>query len=254
MSIKKGRLPKLEKILFIPDMHVPYQDKRALDLVLKVGETFKPDHVIILGDMIDFYTVSSYSKDPNRALKLELEVNETKKELHRIKALGAKNNVFVAGNHEDRLTRYLQEKAPELFNIISIQSILELDKIGFEYIPYKEHYKLGKLYITHDCGNAGRYAAHKALDTFQHNVVIGHTHRLCYMVEGNASGEAHLGAMFGWLGDVAQVDYMHSIKAKRDWAMGFGVGYLDPVSGFTYVVPVPMVDYSVVVEGKLFRG
>lgn len=249
-----SRPAKVEKILFIPDTHVPYHDKRAFDLVMKVGEMFKPDHVIILGDFIDMYTVSSHSKDPNRALKLEFELNEAKKELKRVKGLGAKNNVFVSGNHEDRLTRYLQDKAPELFNIISIPHLLGLDKMGFEYIPYKQHYKLGKLYITHDCGNAGRQAAFKALETFQHNVVIGHTHRLNYIVEGNASGEAHLGAMFGWLGDEKEADYMHRIKASRDWAKGFGIGYLEPSTGFTYVVPVPIVNYSVVVEGKLIRG
>lgn len=245
---------KLEKILFVPDCHVPYQDKRALDLVLKVGKEFKPNHVILLGDLVDFYTVSSYSRDPNRALQLDVEVAEAKKELRRLKDLGAKNNVFIAGNHCDRLTRYLMEKAPELYNVISIPSILELDKIGFKYIPYKDNYSLGKLHVTHDCGNAGRYAIQKALDTFQKNIVIGHTHRTSYVVEGNADGEAHVGTSFGWLGDAEKADYMHKIKAKRDWSLGFGIGYLDPVTKFVYVTPIAIVDYTCVVEGVLFKG
>jgi predicted phosphodiesterase len=62
---------KLEKILFIPDCHVPYQDKPAFKLMLKAGKAFKPQHTVILGDFADFYGVSSHSKDPNRALKLE---------------------------------------------------------------------------------------------------------------------------------------------------------------------------------------
>ena len=184
----------LEKILFVPDTHVPYHDKDAFNLMLKAGKLFKPDHTIILGDFADFYGVSSHSKDPNRALKLKEEIEATKTALDQVKAIGAKNNVFVSGNHEDRLERYLRDKAPELFNFISIPKILELKEKGFGYTPYKRAYKIGKLNITHDTGVAGRYAHYKALDTFQHNIIIGHTHRLGYRRRGECSRrKAHYG-------------------------------------------------------------
>ncbi len=246
--------PKLEKILFIPDSHIPYQDKAAFNLMLKAGKTFKPDHAIILGDFADFYGVSSHSKDPNRALKLVEEVNDVKDALDQVKSIGAKNNVFVAGNHEDRLERYLMDKAPELFNFISIPKILDLKAKGFSYTPYKQAYKIGKLNLTHDAGNAGRYAHYKALDTFQHNVIIGHTHRLGYAVEGNAQGERHVAAMLGWLGDVKEINYMHQVKAAKDWTLGFGIGYLDPSSGIVYITPIPIVKGTCLVEGKLIKG
>lgn len=242
---------KLEKILIIPDTHVPYQDKKAFELMLKVGKDFKPDHVVILGDFVDFYSVSNYSKDPNRVSLLEEEVEATKEALGRVKALKAKNNVFIAGNHEDRLERYLKDKAPELFNYVTIPKVLELKENGFKYVPYKHSYKLGKLYFTHDVGNAGRFAHYKALDTFQHNIITGHTHRLGYAIEGNAEGERHVTAMLGWLGDVSAIDYMHIVKAKKDWSLGFGVAYMEP-NGNAHVVPVPIVDNKCVVEGKLY--
>lgn len=244
---------KLEKILFIPDTHVPYEDRRAVTLMLRAARGFKPDHVVVLGDFGDFYGVSSHSKDPRRALKLKEEVDAIKDALDAVAAIGAKNNVFVEGNHEDRLKRYLQDKAPELFDYISIPEILELKQKGFKYVPYKQSYRIGKLNVTHDCGNAGRYAHYKSLDTFQHNIIIGHTHRLGYAVEGNAQGERHVAAMFGWLGDVEQVDYMHRVKAVKDWTLGFGVGYLDTSTGVVYLVPVPIVNYTCQIEGKLYR-
>ena len=242
---------KLEKILFIPDSHVPYQDKEAFKLMIKAGKAFKPKHTLILGDFADFYGVSSHSKDPNRALKLKDEIDETKKALDEVKEIGADNNVYVSGNHEDRLERYLRDKAPELFNFISIPKILELKEKGFKYVPYKQSYKLGKLNITHDAGNAGRFAHYKSLDTFQHNVIIGHTHRLGYAVEGNAQGERHLTAMFGWLGNVEEIDYMHRVKAIKDWSLGFGIGYLNPKTGVVYVIPVPIINGTCLIEGKL---
>ena len=135
--------------------------------------------------------------------------------------------------------------------MLSVQGLFRLQQRGWRYIPYKSDVKLGMAYFTHDVGGAtGRNAAHKALDVYQHTIVTGHTHRLMYVVEGNATGDALLSAQLGWLGDIKQVDYMHSIKARKDWALGFGIGYLRN-NGFLYLVPVPIVDYSVVVEGRL---
>ncbi len=242
---------KLEKILFIPDTHVPYHDKDAFNLMLKAGKAFKPNHVIILGDFADFYGVSSHSKDPNRALKLKEEIEATKEALNQVIALGAKNNVFVSGNHEDRLERYLRDKAPELFNFISIPKILELKEKGFKYTPYKQAYKIGKLNVTHDTGVAGRYAHYKALDTFQHNIIIGHTHRIGYCIEGDAQGQRHLGAQLGWLGDVNEIDYMHQVKARKEWSLGFGTGHMDTKTGVVYVTPIPIINGTCLIEGEL---
>lgn len=242
---------KLEKILFIPDSHVPYQDKAAFKLMLKAGKIFGPDHVVILGDFADFYGVSSHSKDPNRAFKLKEEIEAVKEALDQVKTLGAETNAFVAGNHEDRLERYLRDKAPELFNFISIPKILELKEKGFSYTPYKQAYKIGKMNVTHDTGVAGRYAHYKALDTFQHNIIIGHTHRLGYAVEGDAQGNRHVTAMFGWLGDVKEIDYMHQVKARKEWSLGFGIGHMDPKTGVVYLSPVPIINGTCLIEGQL---
>lgn len=247
------KVTKLEKILIIPDCHHPYVDKKAWELLLKVGKSFKPDHVVILGDFADFFDVSSHSKDPKRRFKFNEEIDSAKLALDEVVSLGAKNNVFVAGNHEDRLYRYVCDHAPELDKMVTIPGLLGLKEKGFTYIPYKKSYKLGKMNFTHDTGTAGRYAHYKSLDTFQHNVIIGHTHRLGYAVEGNAQGERHLGASLGWLGDFDEVDYMHHIKATRDWCHGFGLGYLDTKTENVYVVPVPIVNASCLVEGKLYK-
>jgi len=244
---------KLEKILLIPDCHIPYEDKRAFELMLKVAKDFKPDHLIILGDWCDLYSVSSHSKDPNRALNLKEEIKQAKFRLKQIADLKSKHTVFIAGNHEDRLERYLMDKAPELFNLVNIPALLELDKLGFDYVPYKHEYKIGKLHITHDCGNAGRFAHYKALDTFQKNVIIAHTHRMGYTVDGNAEGERHLGAMLGWLGDWSKVDYLHRVKVARDWCLGFGIAFLDTQSKCVYVTPVPIVEYTACVQGILYK-
>lgn len=243
----------MKKYIIIPDCHFPNEDKKAWKLVLKTIQTIKPHGIVILGDFFDFYSVSSHSKDPNRSSDLAWEVAEGNKALRQLDAFKfIKDKRFIAGNHCDRLERYLKDKAPSLFNMVKIPDLFELKKHGWEYIPYKSHTRIGKLYATHDTGKAGKYAHYSSQADFQSSVVIGHTHRFGYAIEGNAKGRPHVAAMLGWLGDVKQIDYMHRIKALRDWALGFGIGYLLP-NGHVHLTPVPIIDYSVVIEGKLIK-
>lgn len=244
---------KLKKILIIPDTHLPYHDKKAVQLLYKVARSFQPNIIVTLGDYADFYSVSSHSKDPNRVNKLEKELEVVNENLDILDSFKAKRKVFIAGNHENRLERYLADKAPELFNVVTIPELLKLKKRGWEYVPYKMDIKIGQLYYTHDVGVAGRNAAYSALATYQGNIVTGHTHRMCYAIEGNAKGKPHVTAVLGWLGDAKQADYMHRVKASRDWALGFGVGYMDESTGNVYIQPVPIVGYTCVVEGQFFK-
>jgi predicted phosphodiesterase len=249
---------KLESILFLPDLHCPYHDVRAFDMFLRAGKALKPKHLVVIGDLADFYSVSSHLKDPTRTANLEWEIQEVNGALDQLDALKAKHKYYVSGNHEDRLTRYLQEKAPHLFGVVSIPDLLNLKARGWEYTPYKSQTQIGKLRLTHDVGVAGRYATHKALDTYQHSVVTGHTHRMGYIVEGNAEGEHKLSAAFGWLGDASAVDYMARCNVNKNWTLGFGHGYLNPKTGVVYVTPVPIINvdgtYSCVVNGTAYEG
>lgn len=248
----------LEPVLIVPDAHRPYHDERAWNLMLKVGKALKPAHLIVIGDLADFYAVSSHSKDPSRTLHLDEEIADVKVGLDELDALGATDKKFIAGNHEDRLTRYLQDKAPALFKMVQIPELFGLEERGWEYTPYKADTKLGKVNLTHDVAAAGRNATFKALDTYQHSVVTGHTHRMQYIVEGNATGEYKLSAMFGWLGDRTKIDYMHRALVYKNWALGFGVGYVHATTGIAYLVPVPIIEtqgvYTCVVNGTYYEG
>lgn len=247
----------LQRVLFVPDTHRPYHNERAWQLMLKSARAFKPSKVVVLGDFGDFYAVSSHDKNPNRRHNLEYEINSMLDGLTELKTVG-KEWFFISGNHENRLERYLMQKAPELFNVVKIQELLKLKENGWKYTPYRDHLKLGHLYVTHECGNAGPQAHMKARETFQGNVMIGHTHRMAASYQGNARGDAHVGMMCGWLGDVEQIDYAHRINASQ-WQLGFGVGYLEQ-TGFFHLQPVPIHwdkkkrSYKCQLEGRLHLG
>lgn len=240
----------IKKVLFIPDTHVPYHDVKKFELMLRAARFFRPDIIVILGDFADFYAVSSHDKAPDRSRSLKDEVREVNAALTQIQELGAERVIYVSGNHEDRYDRYISTRAPEFFGMASLKEIFKIEERGWEWVPYKSHLTLGKLHITHDCGKAGANAHMQAQATFEGNVIIGHTHRMAYSVVGNAEGNPHVCAMFGWLGDTESCDYLHAIQIKRSWAHGFGIGYMLPDESI-HVIPVTIVKDQVIIEGEL---
>lgn len=243
--------PKMKKLLWFSDVHIPYHSKPGVELLLEVAYDWRPEIIVAGGDIWDAYCVSSFSKDPNRETQVDEEIKEVNEFLDELDGVGAKRKVWVNANHEERMERFLSHNAPQLYNMVKIEKLLKLKQRGWEFVPYKDHIKIGHVYFTHDVGNTSRTAAFKALDTFQHSVVTGHTHRMQYVVEGKATGEAMVSMQTGWLGDVNQVDYMHKIAAMKNWATGFGVGYLRD-NGLIHLCPVPIVENSCVVDGKLY--
>jgi predicted phosphodiesterase len=220
----------LLKVAFLPDAHRPYHDQRAWDLFLAVMDDWRPDTLICMGDLADNHKISRFT-DAGKFGNFESEVNDVNDGLDELDSLSATRKIFIEGNHEDRLSRYLAEKAPALFPFVTTEKLFKLSERGWEFVPYKTAIQLGKLWITHDIGATGRYSLFRAADTFQHPVVVAHTHRIGYIVEGNATGEYFPCANFGWLGDVSKVSYMHQIAARRYWALGFGTGLLDEETG-----------------------
>lgn len=246
----------LQAGIVVPDTHAPYHNTRAWSLMMKVARSLKPTWLVHIGDLADFYAVSDHDKDPDRANHFKEEIEVVNGLLDELDSLGAKDKLFIEANHEDRLRRYLM-KSPELHGIVTVPKLLQLKERGWSFTPYKSHAKRGKVHFTHDVGVSSRNAIFKSLDLYQHSIITGHTHRLQYVVESNASGDSpRLAASFGWLGDVEQVEYMNLAKARSSWALGFGVGYHEPASGYTFFVPVPILPAKrglcCMVNGKLY--
>lgn len=249
-----------KRVLFIPDVHVPFHDKKAWAIVLDVVATWKPDVIAIAGDFIDNYAISAHSKDYGRVANWQLELDEANKELNAIETAARKANpkvsfIFTAGNHEFRMDRFLAERVPEDNRRHNdMRTLLRMYERGWKWVAYGDFTRLGKMCLTHDVeGKAGKTAVAQALNDFHTNVVIGHLHRMSVVYEGDARGQTHVGACFGWLGDAQFANYKSRIKANRDWTLGFGIGrMLD--NGTIHIQAVPIVDYGCFVEGTYFKS
>lgn len=240
-------------MLVIPDVHRPFHNARAWQLLLKVAKTLKPQITIVLGDFADFYSISSHQKSPKqRNLLLVDEVADVERGLDELDSTLTGEKYFIQGNHEQRFDRYIAERAPELYGMTSTEKLFQLKQRGWRYTPYHKHVRIGKVFYTHDTGKAGQNAHRQAERAFSDNAVIGHTHRMALEVSGNARGSPHISGHFGWLGDINAAEYMHLINARRDWTLGFGTGWMKK-DGTTFFQMHPIVNNEVCVDGQLFK-
>lgn len=243
--VKKGR------ILFIPDVHVPYHDRKAWNLVLKVIKATKPDMVVQLGDFGDVEALSSHPKSFGFKRDFDLEMLACRDEWDRLQeASGDAMLVYTAGNHEHRLLKYVSKNAPMVEGIVpSIKDLFGMDK---EVIVngYQDAFHIGRVQAIHDIGYHGKFAAQRTLDAAGHCIVFGHTHRLCVTYSGSTAGERWFALNCGWLGDVTQIKYL-SPAQTREWALGFGI--VDMRDGLAYANPVAIVNYACCIDGRVYR-
>ena len=242
----------VERVAVIPDCHVPYHDDRAFSLALKVFQDFRPTQIVFLGDVADFYSVSSHRKDPDRQFLLEYEVQEVNKLLDRVARGFPKAKVtFLEGNHEYRLARYISEQCPELFGCVSVEGLLKIKERGWKFIPFGEHHQIGKMVFVHR-GASGRNAAYKAISTYEKSVCMGDLHRMEEAIKVSSLGECHIGIIPGWLGDYKKAA-RYMMRPFADWQLGFATIYLVADGNFFHGLH-PIVNYRTMYNGRIYAS
>jgi len=174
-------------IVFLSDIHVPYHDPKAIELACKIIEYVKPCEIIVGGDRVDFYQVSSFDRNPERVLELQKDLDKAEEIGRAINdAAGCDTEIVeLMGNHEDRWGRYLS-KHPEIamLDVLSLPSLLKHKELGWDVSKQHDRHTMlgGRLIFKH--GEFVRkwsgYSAKAEIENvkFQASVVSGHTHRM----------------------------------------------------------------------------
>ncbi len=176
------------KVLFIPDTHFPYVSKSALKKVLKLIKKGNFTHIIQAGDLLDLYSFSRYEKDanhttPHEELSRGLEM-ATKMWAAIRKAAPHAKLCQLIGNHEDRLSKTIARKAPELS--IVCKSIADLYEFpGVKVLKSsKDHLEIDGVIYTH--GHYTKLGDHAKF--YRTSVVHGHSHKIGIFYEQTARG------------------------------------------------------------------
>lgn len=226
-------------MLFVGDVHAPDHDAEAWSVMMAYARRWKPNVVVQLGDLLDAYSVSSFEKDASRKLLLLDEARSARKLLSELASLRPERKVYLLGNHEARVDKYIARHAGALTGCVDVRELLRTRDSGWEVVPYNKHLRVGKLFCSHDAGGSGDSAHIKAMGLFGSNVIQGHTHQLALGYRTSATGRSLVGCMAGWLGRADRADYASDIQKAR-WMHGFVLGHLE-TSGNVHLRTVPIV-------------
>lgn len=196
-----------EKVAFVSDIHVPFQDNDALELTKAYLRDYRPDKLVLNGDLLDFYTLSTFDKNPERKVSVQEELDEGSRIIKDLRnAVGKQCDIYMTeGNHENRLQRYLWNN-PELEGLrdLKLDKLLHLKEHGVKYVNanmdyWKKdtgHLKIGDVVVMHgdnrlnggSCSAKSGYSAHNTMVNMQSSVIMGHVHRLGIVYKTNPYG------------------------------------------------------------------
>lgn len=243
--------------LIIPDAHFPFVDRKAWELMLKVGRSQKVDELIVLGDMADCYAINSHGpKHPQIAETLKDEVDSVNAALDQLDKLFPKaKKKFLIGNHSFRLERFLQNKCPELFGFIDIETLFKFNsRLNWTVIAYGPHQKTrvgySKLWAKHEPPASN---PERSVTRAMCNVIAGHNHRLTEAHTTNMEGEEFICLTAGFLGNKYHPVFNY-LKGHAQWQLGFALVWsMKGTKQFWHQLVHIKDDYSCVVGGKMYK-
>jgi predicted phosphodiesterase len=171
-----------KKLGVFGDVHIPYHDNTALEVMFKKFEEEKVDSIFINGDLLDFYQLSFHEKDP-REVHFKGEIEAGKEFLAYIRNRFPDIPIYyITGNHENRFERYLRIKASELLDIdeCRLDVILHVAEYRIEYLPFRSKVVFGDYTIEHGDkipGAGGVVPARTLLMKLKSNSIVNHFHK-----------------------------------------------------------------------------
>jgi predicted phosphodiesterase len=234
-----------EKAIVLSDLHIPFQDEKAVELVFRFIRDFNPEYVFLDGDVLDCFEISRFNQPIDLGKHLKDELAETRLFFTRLRGiLPDAKIIYIEGNHEKRFNKYIWEQAEELWGLdgLSIQEQLRLKDFKIDYIDSVSNeawYKYGHLYIGHfgKCNKHGGYTAKSLLDDKGVSLIQGHTHRLAEIHRRLLDKEI-VGIENGCLCNLTPF-YINN----PNWQLGFTVLYKKIGKNRVHAYPIVIWDY-----------
>jgi hypothetical protein len=240
---RKGR--KLEAI----------HDPKALGAVLSFIADFKPQAVVLGGDMLDCGAISHHTRGKPRlteGLRLLEDFRGLRASLITpLEASGASQLIYHIGNHEDWVNQLVDEY-PGLEGVIDVESGLELGA-GWQVVPRGGVSRLGKLHFIHgDQLRGGQNPARHAVETFERSIRFGHFHRASLHTKISALDVSDVRTGLGVPG-LCRRDPGYGRGAPNGWAIGFLWGWVHKDGSFNDYLTF-IVDGKFTANGKTYKG
>lgn len=296
------------KWAFVGDLQIPYHDKRAVDLFMKVMKAWKPDAIDIVGDIDDQLEYSTFSDGTTDEFFNQIKAEEKEyekavatraKEIEKLNKGLPEDQIAVEpepipaiepadvqtlgfvkkhadgarafysavrkqhpnadihaslGNHEMRVFKYLDRKAPQVIGQITPEFLWGLDNEGITWRMYDEppFERFSGIFVHHGVTTSATGLGVKGdIENYNVSLVRGHDHRGGVVYKSHPLSKSSLVGMgTGHLCDPSAYGLRYTINPA--WEQGFGLAYV--VDGKAHLQFVPMRSYTCVVDGKVFVG
>ena len=292
------------KWLCVGDLQMPYHDKRAVELFMKVAKAIKPEAIDIVGDIDDQLEYSTYSDGTTDEFFNQLKANEkaNEKEAEVLSKTRADEDRFITveearkllvprqtnplpfvkenalaarefyteirkqhknadihaslGNHDIRVFRYIDAKAPDYIDQITPNMLWGLDDLGITWRMYHErpHKRFADIYVHHGTTSTDTGLAVKTdIEKLGVSLVRGHDHKGGVVYKSYyMPGRSLVGMGCGHLSD--ENSYGMRYADNPQWQKGFGLIYVVGEKAHLHFIPIRSTEHglSCVVDGKLF--
>ena len=196
---KERQFVRIEEssILWISDIHIPNQNNKAIELAIEDGIKEKVTCIILGGDVMDNTPFTSHDAPPPSPDDVRDYFEMTQQFLEYLRSKFPKIHiVWIEGNHDNWISRWLMKKAPILFNdpYYHLPQRLDLKKYSIDFYEQEVILQMGKLSASH--GHtivrgvfAPVNAARGVFMRTKSNYIIGHVHATSIHHESNIKGE-----------------------------------------------------------------
>lgn len=247
-----------QRWIVLPDTHLPYEDRATLRALESYMADHKWDGWIHLGDLIDFNELSRFEAGNNRldkvgAIQRSYAATAAFLDRHRKLVGPSARMVYIEGNHEDRITQYL-EKNPEGVGMLEVPRALRLKERRIEWVPFwstGQLFRLGNAYFCH--GRAtGKNHTGKMLDRYGVCLYMGHLHDI--QVTSKARWGDHKTLEAATLGCLCRYDQTYLKGNPTNWMQAFGVFHVFPDGYYQHYTVRIFKSRFVSPEGKVYGG
>lgn len=214
----------------INDLHIPFQDNILVRKWLGFVQSSRPNTIVINGDLIDMWELSSFDKVPKSGESVQKELNMAKEFLRSLRRVHTGRIIYTEGNHSFRFKKFLITVAPELYGLdgLSLEELLELEDMGIEFIQspsdaagWQDCYTvIDNIYVGHFNlirQHAG-YTAKALIDKYGVSIIQGHVHRYGVYTKRLIDGTELVGVE-----NFCMCDMNPGYMRNPNWSQGFSI-------------------------------
>lgn len=262
----------------------PIHDERAMSVAMSICRDAQPDVIVLLGDNLDLAELGKYIVTPAYQQTTQATIDRATMLCAQLRSIAPEATiVWLAGNHEERLPKYLLTNAsaafglrrgnlPDSWPVMSVPFLLRMDEYGIEYRP---GYPASSVWITErlrvihgDRVTSGGSTAHKFLQSEKTSVIYGHIHRREWAERTRDDHDGPRTVLAASPGCLARIDgAVPSVKGGvdldgrpligarvEDWQQGLAVIPYDPDSGRFCYEQIAIHDGWAMWRGQEYRA